>query len=78
MHVPDEISIDFFVQEGLLPFVHFPENNAAMDLSGREGNMKQWSRDFEGDLPAIPETSEQKHRHDGFAKSAKRGGYTRG
>ena len=37
--------------------------------------MKKWRGDFEGDLPAIPEASEQKQDHHGLTKGTDGGGY---
>lgn len=45
-----------------------------MDLRRRERKVKQRCGHFEGNLPPIPKTSEEPHRHNGLTKGARCGG----
>lgn len=63
-----------FLHEPLLSLVHAPKDHAAMNLRGGEGDMQQRSHHLEGNLPAVPETAEQEHGHDGLAGGSDGGG----
>lgn len=64
----------FFFEQPLLSLVHPPEDQTSVDLCSRESNVQQRCGHFEGNLPAIPETSKQPHRHHSLTCGASCGG----